>query len=157
MACQESRAGYNQLMNKIIIPLFLIFFSFSALACKPRPMEACGIDDRVVDHKAFTQLLAKIKNYQGQLDRVIRYPEQRLSCFNSHFANYYGEAFLALITKTQGKTCTQNISLVEVAFKNLVSKDSLEYKSIPKAAREHFAEESEKLNREIQKFFKGTK
>ena len=120
-------------------------------------MEACGTADQSVDQKSFAQLLGKIKNYQGQLDRVIRYPEQRMSCFNSHFANYYGEAFLALIAKNHGKTCTQNISLVEVAFKNLVSKDSLEYKSIPKAAREHFAQESEKLNREVQKFFKGIK
>lgn len=137
--------------------MIFVLFSFNVFACKPAGLEHCSNGMISVDQKSFDQLLKKIKTYQGQMDKVIRYPANRSSCFNNHFANYYGDQFKEELKKTKGKACQKTIAQVESAFKSLVSTKSLEFRSIPDAAREHFEDEADDLESEIKSFFKKIK
>lgn len=154
MTCFESREGYNQVMKTFLI-LLIGLLSTPVLACKPAPLDECPNGMTSVDQKSFAQLLKKIKKYQAQMDRVIKYPENRTSCFNNHFAGYYGDRFVEELKKNKGKSCTKNILAVERSFRNLVRTDSIEFKSLPKGGQDYFEEEAENLDDEIKSFFKS--
>lgn len=136
--------------------LILVFglISFPVLACKPMPLDECPNGMTTVDQKSFTQLLKKVKKYQAQMDKVIKYPQNRSSCFNNHFAGFYGDSFLDALKKNKGKSCTKNILTVERAFRDLVKTDSIEFNSLPKGGQDFFEDEAEKLDDEIKAFFK---
>lgn len=136
--------------------LFLVFvlISFPALACKPAPLDECPNGMTNVDQKSFAQLLKKVKKYQAQMDKVIKYPQNRTSCFNNHFAVYYGDGLAEELKKNKGKSCTKNILTVERAFRDLVKTDSIEFHSLPKGGQDFFEDEAEKLDAEIKSFFK---
>lgn len=144
-------------MRILSITMFFVVFSLPALACKPKGLEECAVKDLNVDQKSFAQLLKKVKTYQGQMDQVIRYPEKRTSCFNNHFANFYGDQFLTELNKNNGKTCEKNLSQVESAFWSLATDKSLEYKSISPKAQDHFKDELDSLQDSLKKFFSGVK
>lgn len=144
-------------MKKIIVTLLFVSFSFASFACRPAGLINCSNGLIAVDQKSFDQLLKKIKTYQGQMDKVIRYPENRSSCFNNHFANFYGDQLKTELKKNKGKTCQKNIFQVQNAFLSLVSTDSLEFRSIPEPAKDHFENEAEDLQSEIKSFFKKFK
>lgn len=127
--------------------LFALFFSLSALACKPAPLSTCERAEILLRVPAFEKLEAATQEFQKSLTEAIlasdtappkdgRPPQKigaeqgRTSCFNNHFATFYLGQISKFAKERKNYICHAHLDFIDGLVKQLIDPNTLERKAV---------------------------